>query len=190
MLIFRKQPKSDKPQGKDLPTEPQPATSEQQSQQSDSSAKRDPLLLVFIVSETPTAGLNRAAFLKSLHYIRQLTPQTKLEISVAGPIFSATLPPLGEAISEFSKEFSSEEDHPIFQVVNYGARSDAAIHAFHEKLLLANRSSSFSSLDLTFNDAQNELVTFLHDLGYEDTEIAVLAEDGSAYGNAVPMSRG
>ena len=163
----------------------------------------DQRLLVFLVGETPTAGLNRPAFLKSLRFIEQLTrptnasavggqqqatpgmgaAQNELPISIAGPIFSATLPPLGDAIVEYSAKFAT--DKPVFQVVNYGARSDSMIEAFKEKLHNANQSSTFSSLDLTVKDAESELLRYLHDLGYEDNEIAVLGEDGSAYGNAI-----
>jgi hypothetical protein len=166
----------------------------------------DQRLLIFLVGETPSAGLNRPAFLKSLRYIDQLTYPENLSpssgqqsstpeagaaqrkaILIAGPIFSATLPPMGEAIEEYSGNFGP--DRPVFHVVNYGARSDAMIEAFKKKLSDANPSrnnpSTFSSYDLTINDAQAELIRYLNHLGYVDNEIAILGEDGSAYGNAI-----
>jgi hypothetical protein len=171
---------------------------------SEHAAQPDQRLLIFLVGETPTAGLNRPAFLKSLRYIDQLTipleastvagqqhsvpssaaSQHTLTISIAGPIFSATLPPLGEAIEEYSSNFAAN-DRPVFHVVNYGARSDSMIDAFKGKLQRVNRASTFSSFDLTVKDAQKEIIDYLNDLGYESNEIAVLGEDGSAYGNAI-----
>jgi len=160
----------------------------EQPRQQEQPANQERRLLIFVVAETPTAGLNRMAFLKSLHYVKQLTPrQTKLEISIAGPLFSATLPPLGEAIVDYSEQFTPEE-RPVFHVLNYGARTDGLIEDFHRRLRSINHLSTFSSLDLKISRAKDDMIRYLGELGYARSEIAVLAEDGTAYGDALLSS--
>ena len=164
LLIFRKlpDPNSNDPQG------------------------RDQFLLIFLVGETPTAGLNRPAFLRSLRYIEELSSAKQPEISIAGPIFSSSLPSLGDAIFQYSSAFPAA-NKPVFHVVNYGARSSQLITAFKKTLLSPpmTPASTFSSLDLNVWDAQAEWVHYLCDLGYKTNEMAALAESGSAYGNTV-----
>ncbi len=157
-----------------------------------SQGAQDQRLLIFLVGETPTAGLNRTAFANALKYIDQLTPPARApEIFVAGPIFSATLPALGEGIDQYSAAHAPAKS--TFHVVNYGARSDTLLSAFRDKLRSdPNQTSAttFSSLDLTVDQAQRELVSYLCELRYDDDQIAILAEDGSAYGAAVLRSGG
>jgi len=198
LLIFRKLPKAAAPKFKET-TEEEPKEIRDPCFREAGPSRppdEDQRLLIFLVGEIPTAGLNRAAFFKSLDYIDQLmlppdgnSPSTTqpLCVSIAGPQFSATLPALGEAIVKYKDRYQEKKKNgnPVFHVVGYGARSDSLIEAFHSKLRAANDLSTFSSLDLTSSDAQNEIVTYLCDLGYENSEIAVLGEDGSAYGNAI-----
>ncbi len=166
------------------------------------SSQKDQLLLIFLVGETPTGGLNRPAFLKSVRYIEELTAASgtasvgggqalsataagssgqKLEIPIAGPIFSGTLPSLGETIAEAAAEFRPSGEL-IFHVLNYGARSGDLIDRFKAQV----SPSTVASLDLKALEAESEWVDYLcNNLGYEAKEMAVLAEEGSAYGAAV-----
>jgi hypothetical protein len=138
-------------------------------------------LLVLLVGETPTAGLNKPAFFKSLRYIDQLTPQPS-EIDIVGPAFSSTLLPLSDSIHEYSSGLSQAA---AFHVVNYGARTKVLIDTFRERLQASSPKSTLSSLDLTFTAAEEKWFKYFCQMGYDSDQMAILAEDRSTYGNAV-----
>src|SRR5262249_48704146 len=48
------------------------------------------LLLLFLVGETPTSGIHKAAFLNALDQIQRLLRDVPLKIRVLGPTFSGT----------------------------------------------------------------------------------------------------
>ncbi len=192
LLIFRKlPPAADAKDGSD--------TTGSSDTKKDDTSQRDQLLLIFLVGETPTGGLNRPAFLNSIRYIEELSAaqstaaagggqalsttdagssDQELQIPVAGPIFSGTLPSLGETIAEAAAQSHRKL---TFHVVNYGARSGNLIDRFKQQL---PRPSTVASLDLKALDAEQEWTNYLQQLGYEPGEMAVLSEEGSAYGSA------
>ena len=154
--------------------------------QSSATDGKDHLLLIFLVGETPTGGLNRTAFLKAVRYIEEMhSPQNSsakkegLAIPVAGPSFSGTLPSLGETIVESVKYYTGP-GNLTFDVVNYGARSGALIDQFQREI----KPATLVSLDLRASQAEKAWEDYLQKLGYDSGEMAVLAEDGSAYGSA------
>src|SRR5262249_8506531 len=144
LLIYRKLP--DQPSATDKPAS---ATDE-------SAARKDQLLLIFLVGETPTGGLNRTAFLKAVRYIEEMRPPPEptgkekgLAIPVVSPSFSGTLPSLGETIQESMKDYAGP-GALTFDVVNYGARSSALIDRFQSQIA----PSSVVSLDLRASQAE------------------------------------
>ena len=165
----------------------------------DGAVNKDQLLLIFLVGETPTAGLNRPAFLKAVRYIERLSASAsapsrdqgqglaaadsaaakgRLDIPVAGPIFSGTLPSLGETIAESVAQSSGKL---VFHVVDYSARSGDLLDHFQQQV---RPPSTVAWLDLKAADAEREWVDYMCSLHYDAKDMAVLAEEGSAYGNA------
>jgi hypothetical protein len=65
-----------------------------------SDSQHNQRLLIFLVGETPTYGLNRTAFAQALWYRRVLAPfcQNHSRIAIVGPQFSATYSSLGDVL--------------------------------------------------------------------------------------------
>jgi hypothetical protein len=68
------------------------------------SHRRNELLLVFLVAETPTFGIHQAAFVKALSFITQWDAQHLFPILVLGPTFSGSISSLANALRNVSKE--------------------------------------------------------------------------------------
>lgn len=153
-----------------------------------------PRLLVFLVGETPTGGINKIAFSKAVTYTSQLACHT-----IGGsdnPIRSAARPELCALSSlpilgpNYSGSFSSL----------YSAIRDA-----HHLTLLRDNAAHVISANTTVNDIQDDfdkyirtlgsltrlsrsdqetqqqLIDQLNILGYKNSEIATLSEDETSY---------
>lgn len=144
---------------------------------------QDERLVVFLVSETPTAGVNREQFSIAVKYVRQLQPGDDSQIRIAGPRFSASLPILEELIKALVPKAESTKGGDSQPYRNVSVYSPSTTH----DVLMKRFGNELPGVDfLTFqvrdNDTLKQLVEILHRMSYKDEEIATLSEDESAYG--------
>jgi hypothetical protein len=165
LLIFRGHPSSNSEAGVDQETRPQ--------------SKK---LLIFLVAETPTFGLNRTALAQALWYRHQLARYTQSrQVSIIGPQFSATYASLGDVLIDPASDPVIEL--PL-QVLSPTTSAGPLIAAFREKMVgkKGEENFSFESLELPYQEASKRLIEELRRIGYSDGEIAIVGEDESAYG--------
>lgn len=203
ILIFRKFNKPSPPdtssQGKASPT----ATH--------SYSSYSPRLIVFLVGETPTAGINKVAFTKAVRYIRQIEERTghpsisaqasaqlhsgKREkepsteqcntlprIAVLGPLFSASFSPLYRTLYDLRYE-----SRPL----------GVCAHILSPTTTVEDIRKTFSTelrqKELGYSDylspptdvTEDAMLRYLDTLGYDPAEIASLSEDETAYGSSI-----
>lgn len=143
----------------------------------------DERLVVFLVSETPTAGVNREQFSNALNYVRQLQPAENSQIRIAGPRFSASLPILEELIKAFAARnlpnpAADAKAYGRFSIYSPSTTNDVLMKRFVEDL----PGVDFLTFQVRDNDTLNQLVHALNNMSYRNEEIATLSEDESAYG--------
>ena len=142
------------------------------------------LLLVFLVGETPTSGINRAAFRKAWRYAKDLKNQElpmcggEACLGVLGPNFSGSMPSLDLLLGEVGEEKT--------QVV-----SGSVTAAPQEPLPISK--ASFHTTRETLQNSKKQLFTYLEWLrsGEEISKrFAFLVEDDTAYGGKLQPSDG
>jgi hypothetical protein len=164
----------------------------------------DERLLVFLVGETPTSGLNEIVFLNTLRYIKQLeafrTADTKGRVDIAGPTLSASYSSLAEALRSGENKVRDNQ----FNISNPGSTATGPIRAFKEELNrpLENETEvtpethrrkqpepklnyTYSSQELRSCQAINQWQRAMLDMKYRPNELAVIGEDESAFGAAI-----
>jgi hypothetical protein len=154
------------------------------------------LLVVFIVGETPTGGINKSQYQWALNGIRAICgkdgckanrpPSSKPSLFILGPTFSGSLYSLAillrDAADEIKEDFSN-----VF--INTGTATDQRTIYWFTQVIHGH--SQVGSLNVHFRAFQENsdyaLIHFL-DLachyGYQSNDVAVLSEDETAYGSA------
>jgi hypothetical protein len=154
-----------------------------------------PLLLVFLVNETPTYGINKIAFFKSLSYIQKLN--AKIEDShrplpilhIAGPTFSGSLDSLTlelETIAHDHRRLFPER----VTIVSGSVSSSQAISQFQKVWERLRPQHVIDFQEVTFPGSRSLLDEILTEVGKvvddpDAKQIAFLSESTSAYGNTV-----
>ena len=147
-------------------------------------------LFVFVVGETPTAGINKEQFYRAVeivHEIREgqdtVRPGQPSDFAVLGPSFSGSLYSLREILAQYLQKYWKDRDTeapalPVHAVV----MATASITDFKQN------APSQAHMTIFMEDAQaalDALFSFARELGYRDGEIAVLNEDDTAYGSGL-----
>lgn len=138
-----------------------------------------PLLLVYVVGESPTAGIHKHAMTAALTERARLLAsldQTEKEIRVVGPTFSGSVPSLIVALNAYHN--ASGTNGPIS--VATGSATDPGI-----KDLLTNNVSNLAFFSTINNDAALDRVRdniVLPLLLRKGDAVAMLTESGTAYG--------
>jgi len=145
--------------------------------------KLDEWLLVFLVGETPTAGVNRLMLTNTLAATKELNTILGNTVSVAGPNFSASYSALADVIVE-GQNFRSLH----FHFVSPSSSAAALIRDFKERLNLAGVSYTYSALEMRTCRAVKNWHSIMRGLGYRNQELAIIGEDESAYGTEVAAS--
>ena len=159
--------------------------------------KPDQALFVFVVGETPTAGINKEQFYRAvqmIHEIRQgedtVASGQPQDFAVLGPSFSGSLYSLQEIFKGYlQKYWKGRQDLaptlPVYAVV----MAHAAIQDFQENAPPQARAAIFME---DSQEALEALQQFTGGLGYHDSDIVLLNEDdtayGTSYGSANPTS--
>jgi hypothetical protein len=148
----------------------------------------DPLF-VFVVGETPTAGINKEQFyhaVKIIHEIREGKdcPECAepIDFGLLGPTFSGSLYSLQKIVEQYLKDYPDTAGTkprvvPVYTVV----MGTQAIEAFAQDRPGAVRMATFEEDGTTALDA---LLKYVNALDYTDRDVAVLNEDDTAYGTA------
>ena len=146
---------------------------------------REKALFVFVVGETPTAGLNKQQFRNALQLIANSSPpnglpaDSKPQLLIMGPTFSGSLNSLQE-------ELQSDQVRKAYAgaVIYSGTvTSSSAMLAFQDKTTGFARFASFQEND---DYTRARFLQFVSDRGYKPYEIAVLSEDETVYGSLQP----
>jgi hypothetical protein len=135
-------------------------------------------LLIFVVGETPTAGVNPDQFQIARAYMETLGPYRRSDtVKIVGPTFSGSFHSLAELIVQ------DQIDHPgkFYQVHSGTATSLRAKEAFE---LRAGLSVEFHAATENIRDQRNQFQELLEELRIPKARAAVLAEGGSAFGRA------
>jgi hypothetical protein len=148
-------------------------------------------MLVFVVTEKPTGGLNRTQWDNALRWIDKYASKTRpdMVLRVLGPTFSGSLPSYVRALEEsgmYASTFSST-------LLYTGRIRGCASWRWLERELNPEPSAAVPPTtvrlpvriaDFEENDAlqTDRFFRFLRDRGHRLAEVAVLSEDETAYG--------
>ena len=142
-------------------------------------------LVVFLVSELPTGGIQEEEFANAMAWMRQiggLSPDP--EIKILGPNFSGSLVSLLRSLQFTTPKFVSGK--PTFTVFS-GSVSSTASHAwFNERLAAEFRGSKFRTAMEGDSTQIERFCRYVHSQGYPTDRIAILSEDETAFGGANP----
>jgi len=164
------------------------------------STNYSPRLLVFLVGETPTAGINKIAFTKAARYIVELTCratdgaqcadskpspsvgsripcQSNLPVDVLGPNFSASFSPLYRAIQDIH-DLRSERLCIHARILSPTTTVDTQRSSFQKELGNLGTFVPIAPLD---DCTETTLLSYLSTLGYRPEDIAYLSEDETSY---------
>jgi len=144
-------------------------------------------LFVFVVGETPTGGVTKAQFITAVRSIAEFTeakdPNEKNPLRIIGPTFSGSLYSLAQLISGVvpSKRFNG-------LVIRSGTVSSWNTAQWFQRWFENHKSDTTPPVDFaTFQQSDRYMlrrfIEFEKRRGYPPRQIAVLAEDETAYGN-------
>lgn len=152
-------------------------------------------LFVFVVGETPTAGINKEQFqtaVKIMHEMREgkdtSGPGFSPDFSVLGPSFSGSLYSLRVILEQYLQHYWKGREGkapilPVYAVV----LATGAIQDFQQNAPAAVRMTTFME-DATVQC--DKLLAYTDRLKYSRSDVALLNEDDTAYGNPESASRG
>ena len=151
-------------------------------------------LLLFLVGETPTSGINKKAFGRALGYIDRIsanTPTARNWVPVVGPTFSGSLAPLAEDVGKYLNLVGTSALHLHF--ISGTVSGAAAIEAFNERLdcfIKPNRDLvRFETTIEDDSEAIKEFGGYLAEKGKAPKKMALLMEDETEYGYHVPIAK-
>jgi len=145
-------------------------------------------LLVFLVAETPTGGIDKIQFGNAISAIQEICGArcavpppagSKNDLYILGPTFSGSFYSLRDVMLQHARKFSSVTIHS-------GTATDYdTIQWFHD--WWQNDSPAFNITFRTFEEsskyALDHLLKFVCSEGYRSGQLAVLSEDETAYGS-------
>ena len=136
-------------------------------------------LLVFMVGETPTAGVNPSQFQIARAYMKALCgpSQDSRPVKIEGPTFSGSFYSLATLILQDRDKLHGKK----YQVQSGTAQSSGAANAF---LARAGEHVEFHSATGNLADQDRHFREVLQTLGIRPHQAAVLTEDESALGGA------
>jgi hypothetical protein len=139
-------------------------------------------LVVFVVSESPTGGINRQEFINSLAWIQQLEQlPADREIKLLGPTFSGTLPSLYEAMHiPKSGPFGGSLNFTVFS----GGVSSEPMYSWFKKQVHDEKLGTFKTANEGDALQIDRFCQYVHEQGYDTSRVAFLSEDETAFGGA------
>jgi hypothetical protein len=142
-------------------------------QNSDDSVKTRPrYLLVFLIPETPTEGLDEIAFGKAGRLIQEISIPQENTIRFVGPSFSGSVARLGKMQKSLGETFN-----PIIYAVSGSVTNQPPI---------SEDRVQFTPIQTNDQEALCRFVRGARAFGYQSNEIAILSEEGTQYGRQGP----
>jgi hypothetical protein len=152
-------------------------------------------LVIFLVGEQPTGGINDSQFENSLKWISALQPVPPRNLRILGPTFSGSLPSLARELDPHYVRTDVPINFKSLPVLIYSgsANSEDSVHSF--KRFLKERSHELTGFDdrdkfRTFDESDslmtNRFLCYLRHEHYRLDRVAILSEDETAYGTALP----
>jgi hypothetical protein len=146
-------------------------------------------LAIFVVGNSPTAGINRVQFYEALSRIKTLAPQ-QTELRILGPSFTGSGPSLRALLPDVSTYVSGIKQ---IQIVSGSVSDSHCDHLLPKGVPKGDRctspdlpNASFVSFGIDKEWRTQQIETFLHQQGrFRDQDIAELSEDESGYGSYV-----
>lgn len=146
---------------------------------------RRSLLLLYLVGESPTAGINRRAFTRALEEVealRELLPPAKCvscnPLRLLAPAFSGSVASLEQLLEQPIASRTS------FFIIS-GRATDSSVQASLEAHSRPERTVSYQATMVPDDALQSEFYCYLTEtLGAQDHEIAILVESSTRYGRA------
>ena len=153
------------------------------------------LLLVFLVAEAPTYGINKIAFSKSLSYIHNLHRRINgcrhplPTLHVAGPTFSGSLDSLALELETTARDHGALLPQRV-TIVSGSVASSEAVSGFQNACGRLRQQFQIDFQEVVFPNSRELLDQILGGIlkvvGSRDRrKIAFLSESTSAYGNTV-----
>ena len=134
-------------------------------------------LFVFLVGETPTAGLNGVEYRMARAYMRALgDPQ---DIRLVGPTFSGSFDSLAELIAADRRR--SHEQNASSSSPQFWVHTGTATNAEAEWAFLSKANAHFTSSNQNSEDDLHDLNLVLSQLRIPPSQAATLVEDDTAY---------
>lgn len=141
------------------------------------------LLFIFVVGETPTGGVTKKQFSRAVGWIETIAkakdPAAENPLRIIGPTFSGSLYSLAQLTR-------NNVTHAQFNgvVIRSGTVSSwETTRWFYKQWLSGNPSVDFATFQESDRYMLRSFVEFEKRRGYDPTQIAVLTEDETAYGN-------
>lgn len=149
------------------------------------------LLLLYLIGESPTAGIYRPAFLRAMQEmttLRSQLPPDRLRgsanVRLLGPAFSGAVASLEQVL-----EHPAVRDLP-FTILS-GRATDAAIRPLLERHSRPDRPLSYRATVIPDEALQTEFFCYLTEtLGADDHDIALLTESSTVFGQAAAAPPG
>jgi hypothetical protein len=142
--------------------------------------RQGPSLLVFLVGESPTSGVNQEQLSNAVRYIRGLSgnPHGDVTIGVVGPSFSGSLSSLASNLAVF----------PAFQCVQFHfasgmVTSAQAIDDFRNDI--RNVGGAYDSTIETDKRAMELFFGYVQKIWHSQPRVALLTEEETAYGKSI-----
>lgn len=135
-------------------------------------------LLLFLVGESPSAGLNLSALNTTIQHIRPAIPQA-YKLRMVGPTFSGSLEPF----ASYLRDFLTQNKTATVRLISGTVTSQESITRFKESLGPLNTRVPIDFVIENDERAGKLFFDFLKDRRFQPGESALLSEDDTAYGS-------
>jgi hypothetical protein len=143
-------------------------------------------MVVLVVGEEPTAGLNILEWNHALAWIEQYAKKDRTDkaLRILGPVFSGSIPSFVRALHDLDSSSTS-----FTSILLYSGRIRGCASWHWLQVMLSNQAPPLfklpvQSADFEENDALqiDHFYRYLEDRGHSISEVAILSEDETAYG--------
>ena len=139
-------------------------------------------LIVFLVADQPTHGINDTQFENALRWVANLrSPSRHEDLPVLGPTFSGSLPSLANALAKDRNE-TALAALKRFNVAS-GTVSSGEIYRWFVKYLKEGHLGEFQTYQEADELMTERFLKYLESEKFERKRVAFLSEDETAFGN-------
>jgi hypothetical protein len=143
-------------------------------------------MVVLVVGEEPTAGLNILEWNNALGWIEQYAKKDRTDkaLRILGPVFSGSIPSFVRALHDVDSSSTSFTSILLYSGRIRGCASWRWLQVMFSKQAQPAFKLPLRSADFEENDALqiDHFYRYLEDRGHRISEVAILSEDETAYG--------